>query len=387
MSIIIYQGLAVDPTKGGISRMSTVYYDILTRAGYEVWYLSAHTKDRIPLERQLLLEGYSRDEQRESFRQIVSRYNVELIIFQDGCSPYNSCVLPWAKEMDVKIVTVMHSVLKGMYGIDGHPTLSGIKPQFVKTLLNKCINVYFMHKYGRLYREEIRLSDRVIQLSDKFREEITYFTGWKDFSKFVTISNPLTMVGNYIPQSKKQKVVLHVGLMLPAKRQDFLLKIWKIVEKQHNDWTLKIIGDGENRSKLEKLAKRLGLENVCFLGYQSPTKYYEEASIFCLTSAYESFGLVLVEAMAYGCVPMAFNSFETATDIIDESENGKLIKPFNLQIYADELMKLMDNDSCRNKLSVSALDKSKAFDKQKIGEQWIGLVRELLSKSENGKIS
>lgn len=379
MSVIIYQRLAVDPTKGGISRMSTVYYDMLTRAGYEVWYLSACTEDRIPLERQLLLEGNSLDEQRESFDQIVSRYDVKLMIFQDGITPCHNYILHWAKECDVKCIDVIHSTLRGMYGVDGHVSLSKIKPNILKWGVNKCVNHYFMMKYGKYYREQFELSDRVVLLSDKFREEITYFTGWKDLSKFTAISNPLTLNPPTNINTNKKKTVLHVALFNEQKRQDLLFDMWKLVENLRPDWTLKIVGDGYLRPKLEAKMKALQLKHVVFLGYQSPQPYYDEAAVFCLTSAYESFGLVLVEAMAYGCVPMAFNSFETACDIIDDGENGKLIKPFNVQVYADELMKLMDNDGYRNKLSVNALDKSKAFDKQIIGEKWIRLVRELLS--------
>ncbi len=379
MSIIIYQNLTVVPTKGGISRMSSVYYDILTKAGYEVWYVSSSRGDRMPLERQLYIEGNNLDEKRESLHYLIKEHQVELMIYQDGIAPRNSYILLWAKEMGLKNVCVIHSTLNGMYGVDGHPLLSAIKPKALRWGVNKCVNYYFMHKYGRFYREEFENSDKVILLSDKFQKEITFFTGWHDFSKFQTISNPLTMAGRAVCQLEKVKSVLHVGLLSSSKRQDLLFKIWKLVESKRPDWQLKVVGEGGLRKKLESQAKKLGLVKIKFLGFQSPEPFYEEAPIFCLTSGFESFGLVLVESMAYGCVPIAFNSFETACDIIDDGVNGKLIPPFDIQKYADELIKLMDDEALRAKMSAKAIEKSKTFDIDKIGHKWITLVHELLN--------
>lgn len=378
MSIIIYQKKTVSPTRGGINRMSIIYNNILSKNGYEVWYLASETDNNDLQKKQLSLKGKTQGERKNEFLKIIHQYEVQLMIYQDGISPYNNYILRWAKEYGIKIIDVIHNTLRGMYGIGGFPFLSSIKPHLVHTIVNKCVNCYFMYKYRKLYREEFELSDRVVLLSDKFREEISYFTGWHDFSKFSAISNPLTLWPQHDFQIKKQKIVLHVGLLSSQKRQDLLLKIWKFVEERESDWQLIIIGDGTWRKKLETQCKKFGLKQVKFLGFQSPEEYYNDASIFCLTSAYESFGLVLVESMAFGCVPMAFNSFETACDIIDNDVNGKLIKPFDIQAYADELMKLMNDEIRRERMGIAAVKKSKTFDVDIIGKQWIDLVKTLL---------
>ena len=374
MNILIFQGLTVAPTRGGISRMSQVYCEMLRTYGHTVYFLSVDKGDREPLENQLYLIGDTSTDRQQSFDRIVDEYGIKLLLFQDGISPYNNYVLRWAKQRAVKTICVIHSTLRGMYGVNGHPSLANIP--LLNRIANKLLNYYFIRKYRSLYREEFELSDRVILLSDRFREEITYFTGWRDFEKFVSISNPLTIeavdkVGN------KQKTVLHVGLLSYPKRQDLLLKIWKIIEAKRPDWELHIAGDGPLRQKLVDQAVGLGLRRVRFLGFQSPEALYEQASIFCLTSGFESFGLVLVEAMAFGCVPIAFNSFETAVDIIDDQDNGFLIPPFELHAYADKIMWLMDNEAARNAMTVKAIDKSKLFDKSNIAPLWEKLINEL----------
>ena len=171
--------------------------------------------------------------------------------------------------------------------------------------------------------------------------------------------------------------MLHVALFNEQKRQDLLLDMWKYVENLRPDWTLKIVGDGYMRPKLESKMKALQLKHVEFLGYQSPHPYYDEAAIFCLTSAFESFGLVLVEAMAYGCVPMAFNSFETVTDSIDDGKNCFLIQPFEDKQYAKQVIKLIDDIQLRKRMADLSIEKSKELQTNKIMPRWIEIIKEL----------
>lgn len=72
-------------------------------------------------------------------------------------------------------------------------------------------------------------------------------------------------------------------------------------------------------------------------------RYYKESSIFCLTSNHEGWGLVLTEAMQFGCVPIAFDSFESIHEIIEDGKNGFLVKPFDMDKYADKVLRLADN--------------------------------------------
>lgn len=264
-----------------------------------------------------------------------------------------------------------------MYGIEGHPSLSGIKPPFLKAFVNNLVNVFFRFKYGKFYREQFRLSDKVVLLSDKYRDEITRFTGWSDFSSFTAISNPLTINRPSSINTNKKKTVLHVGLLSKQKRQDLLLEIWKRVEENRPEWSLKIIGDGPLYTKLTEKAHVLQLQRVEFLGFQSPQPYYDEASLFCLTSGYEGFGLVLVESMAYGCIPMAFNSWDVAADIIDSGINGVLIPPFDVDSYTQQLLHLMDDETRREDMARQAMEKSHAFDSDRISRSWGNLLEGL----------
>lgn len=110
------------------------------------------------------------------------------------------------------------------------------------------------------------------------------------------------------------------------------MRIWEKVEKACPGWHLDIVGDGPDAELLKDSAQKLGLSRIVFHGFQNPGPYYSRASIFCMTSTFEGFGLVLVEAMQHGCVPIAFDSYPAVRDIISHGENGILIPPFRKKI-------------------------------------------------------
>ena len=162
-----------------------------------------------------------------------------------------------------------------------------------------------------------------------------------------------------------------------AKGVDKLLRIWNKVEASFADWQLDIVGDGEDRDVLEIQAQDLGLKHVTFHGFQNPASFYQRSRIFCMTSIYEGFGMVLTEAMQHGVVPMAFNSYGSVTDIIDDDINGFLVKPFDEKEYADKLVVLMSNEDKYTKMSRAAMTKSVTFSKEIIVEKWCNLVENL----------
>ena len=134
---------------------------------------------------------------------------------------------------------------------------------------------------------------------------------------------------------------------------------------------------GDGQGDLAILADKLGLKNISFEGFQDPTPYYSSASIFCLTSSSESFGMVLIEAMRFGVVPFAFSSYDAVHDIIDSPGVGTLIEPFNRRQYADELSKLISDRDRREQMAMSALHKSNSYSVDAIGYKWSALFNEL----------
>src|SRR5690606_14985825 len=108
--------------------------------------------------------------------------------------------------------------------------------------------------------------------------------------------------------------------------------------------------------------------------------YYRKSAIFAMTSSAEGFGMTLIEAQQMGCVPVAFNSFLSLHDIIDDGENGYTIENNNLELYVDKLYNLMHDSGLRRTLAINAIQKSKDFRIEKIGRQWVELFNELIEQ-------
>lgn len=163
--------------------------------------------------------------------------------------------------------------------------------------------------WGRYFDECIKNSDAVVFLSECFLSNVEQMVGYRS-NKVIAINNPNsfeeTEIGNHC---EKQKMVLWSGrLGYDAKRTDKMLSIWKRVSSKHQDWKLIVCGSG-NADYFKNVCEKYHIENVEFPGFVNMEDYYAKASILCNTSVAEGWGLVLVEAMQYGCVPMAFDSY------------------------------------------------------------------------------
>lgn len=208
-------------------------------------------------------------------------------------------------------------------------------------------------------------------IASKFGEELVR-------GKTAAILNPLTpaVPGETIP---KQKIILYVGrLVRTHKRVDRLLRIWQKIESHHPDWQLQIVGEGEERPALEKLARRLRLQRIHFLGYRSdmPT-IYRTASFICLTSNFEGLPMSLMEGQQYGVIPVSFDSYAGIQEIAQDGKAGIIIPSYSLRRYASRLNRILDHPQEQEQLRRQALAAAQRYDPQVIGQQWLRLFEEL----------
>ena len=226
-----------------------------------------------------------------------------------------------------------------------------VKPFFAKVLKTRLFNwlyIQFHDSYNILaFSYVTKCADKMVLLSDRFKP---VFPPAKLFPKKVTaISNFLSkeLINVEIDLHEKMKEVLYMGrLDNKQKRIDLLMQVWERIEKRYNvsNWKLNICGGGKDESLLKQMKEDLDLKNVCFRGFVNPEEYYKMASVFCMTSAFEGMPMVLAEAASFGCVPMAFNAFESVSDLITDNENGRLVKAFDVDAYAEALYQLMMNE-------------------------------------------
>jgi glycosyltransferase involved in cell wall biosynthesis len=160
------------------------------------------------------------------------------------------------------------------------------------------------------------------------------------------------------------------------KRMSLIVAAWKrLVETgKYRSWKLVFVGDGPDLNPTQFLAK--DLPNVSFEGYRKERDdYYKKASIFLMTSSYEGFGMTLIEAQKFGCVPVVMDSYAVLHDIITDSENGMISPNNDIGAFVATIRQLMDNADLRNRLAQKGLVTIRKFSVERIAEEWEQLFR------------
>jgi glycosyltransferase involved in cell wall biosynthesis len=172
--------------------------------------------------------------------------------------------------------------------------------------------------------------------------------------------------------SQKEKIVLNVGRLTPDKQQDKLLAMWAKIENKNN-WVLWIVGNGEDKQKLEKYIAENKLNNsVKLLPAQKDIQsIYRKASLFAFVSRCEGFGMVLLEAMAFGVPCISYDCPSGPRDVVSSGKNGYLIENDNDSEYLAKLQYLLTmSDVEYEKLRQGAFDTIKMWNNQEIINKW-----------------
>lgn len=176
---------------------------------------------------------------------------------------------------------------------------------------------------------------------------------------------------NKTKNSLDRHIVLNVGRLTDDKRQDILISCWANIEDR-GDWELWIVGNGENREKINLMINNLGLDDVRLIPETKNIELiYSKASIFAFTSRFEGFGLVLCEAMSFGIPCISFDCPSGPRDIIQHGINGYLIENCDCKKYTEYLSKMIHMDKCdMNRMGQYAYESIQTWDNNNIIDLW-----------------
>ncbi len=193
-------------------------------------------------------------------------------------------------------------------------------------------------------------------------------------SSSVCIYNPVSMENMRFGYSKN-KIVLAVGRYTKQKGFDMLIDAWNIVNAKHPDWKLKIIGEGVEKNYLEKKIKNYGLlESVkLYPPTSNIVKEYNNSNLFVLSSRYEGFCLVLIEAMTVGLPVISF-ACKTGPEEILANGGGVLVKPESIGGLANAIMNFIDNPQDWDEISLSAKENAKYFTIENYFKEWDRII-------------
>jgi glycosyltransferase involved in cell wall biosynthesis len=196
----------------------------------------------------------------------------------------------------------------------------------------------------------------------------------------MVIPDPLSFVPLQQSTLSNRRVVA-VARYSHEKGIDLLLQAWALVEQQNDDWQLDIYGEGD-RQPYELLASRLGLKRCTLHGRTNDVeRAYCESSLFVLSSRFEGFGMVIVEAMSCGLPVVAFDCPWGPRSIISNGEDGLLAGQGDVADLSRQLLSLMDDPARLTAMAAAAARNVQRFRIERIAEQW-KLLFETVKKSK-----
>jgi glycosyltransferase involved in cell wall biosynthesis len=226
---------------------------------------------------------------------------------------------------------------------------------------------------ARSFARQLALSfaDRIVTLTAR---DIQFWKqgGWYRRAQLVHIPNPMFLEEQKINESPS-KTVISVGRITFQKGFDLLVDAWAGLSTElRNEWKLLIIGDGEDKPLLEKQIAELGMsDSVELVGATKAVfAYFENASVYCLSSRFEGLPMVLLEALAFHLPIVAFDCDTGPEELIEHGQNGILVEAGNINKLSQSLADLLKDDTLRERMRNYKSQKLHTLELGGIMEQW-----------------
>lgn len=247
---------------------------------------------------------------------------------------------------------------------------------------------FFRLQYGRkgilglIDRWRTWKDDFLVRRFDKFvvltHEDRNY---WGRLPNIEVIPNAAKNMSGHFSDVSAYRVIA-VGRLDYQKGFDRLIQAWSLVQADGRfaDWQLDIFGQGEWKDMLQQMIYEEGLQANAHIN--PPTKdiasEYVRSSLLVMSSHYEGFPMVMIEAMACGLPVVSFDYKCGPRDIIRHGENGLLVKDGDIRGLAEAMMKVMGDDAYRKRLSGAALNVVSTYSEEAVMGQWTRLFASLV---------
>lgn len=392
MNILFYQHQY--PAFGGIETVTTTLANAFAEDGHQVAIVSLIHKDGTDLLDRLHpnvvwreLPEKNRDSEANcrALGHLLDEFSPDHILFQDSYANIQGilfrAVAEWRarkgrrQKVSSGICAAEHSMPRLSSGRRRIP-LSPIEiaKRFVLLVLRPYL-LWSRFRYESSRRKEIfDHVDAYVILSKNYRRRIHELVGTKRLSKLHIIPNMIDAASGDLVLSGKKKQILFVGSLIGTKGVDRLLNVWRELCERYMDWEFVIVGDGDERPSLEHIVAQRRIRGVRFEGFhRDVSDYYRDASIFVMASDFEGWPMVVGESMRQGCVPVVYDSFAAASDMIDDGVNGRVVRHFAKRAFVSALKELMDNCQLRHQMARAAHEKSKLYSIDNVKKMWYKL--------------
>lgn len=207
---------------------------------------------------------------------------------------------------------------------------------------------------------------------------------WKGVTRTFVIPNSLPFYPDRISTCDNKRAIC-VGRLNEQKGYEYLIDAWSLVAIKHPDWKLDVYGAGEIKAELQQMINSKGINKSLVLNepISNIMEEYLESSIYVMSSRYEGFGMVLIEAMACGVPCVSFDCPYGPSDIINDGEDGFLVEYLNTKALADGICKLIEDPDQRKLFGKNARKNVLRYSQDIVMQQWTTLFESLSTNKES----
>lgn len=309
----------------------------------------------------------NKEELKEAIRKIKP-----IVILKEGWKSVRvlwyrkSVIRKIVKETDADVIISTRALF--------HPILGKYKKEGVVTIAQE----HNHHNNNKSYINKMVQSVKNIDYFMPVSKGLTEF--YKERCKktsCVYIPHSLDRIPE-ITSSLTERNVIAVGRMSVEKGFLDLIDVFAKISKNKPEWNLHIVGDGDQKSLVEKKIFEHGLETKVILhGYQRKdyvNQLLEKSSLYLMTSYTESFGISLIEAQSYGIPCIAYDSAQGALEIITDGENGYLIPKRDANLMCEKAIELMNDTIQRQSMGNESRKNALQYSVENVKQQWFAFV-------------
>ena len=207
----------------------------------------------------------------------------------------------------------------------------------------------------RLVKYVLKRANSIRVVSERLKKQL--------IQNFKVLEDKITVVPVYVKTEIKEKelkskendkfIFLTVGRLVPVKNIEIQIKAIDKLKNKYENIELWIVGDGLKKYELR--------DNIKFFGYQEDlSKFYQQADCFLLTSSYEGWGIVIIEAASYG-LPIIMTDVGCAGEFIKDGQNGSVVAIQDQEALESKMIELIENEGLRAKLGNNAKESVKSL--------------------------
>ena len=235
-----------------------------------------------------------------------------------------------------------------------------------KNVLFKYLTKYFRWNMDR----HVNQLDALVVLTDDHKPD------WGNNLPIYVIPNMLPFYPETVSTCENKQAIM-VGRYNNAKGYNYLIDAWSKVYQKYPDWVINVFGSGEYEEDVRRWINEKGLQKVIIMNKPTDNiiEEYLKSSIYVMSSVYEGFALVLLEAMACGVPCVSFDCPHGPRNVIINGEDGLLVNYLDTKALADSICMLIENKEIRKEMGKKGRQNVLRFSREAIMSQWMELFK------------